>query len=349
MFACAASVALPRVDRPSEYADRGQAIHAYVDAVLSGIPPQVALDQVPEDHRFVCSRLEWVKLGGDLSEVETEVAFAIDMRDASVQRLGRKLGRAYVVNEHQLPGTLDIMGVRLDGVPVVIDLKTGWGDVAPAKENPQLLFFASVLQTVTRKPAVEVRIVRINAEGQVGYDSHEVTRFDIDSYIDDLCDGFREARDLEAHVDSGGSPDVTVGAHCRHCDSVDWCPAYTRLALAVAGETDALVRAISNLPDDKAGAAWTTARQVETTLGIVLDGLKLRARTRPFPVGEGKVVRETTSSSVSFNVKGSVAMLRALGASDEQVASLYRTTPTHPVRETNDPKAPKAARKKRAT
>lgn len=350
-LACPASVVLPRVHRTSDFADRGHAIHKYISAVLTGAPSDVAIVAVPEDHRETCKNIDWRKLGGDLHDVRSEVAYAIDVRARTARELGVNIGRDYGrfdLNEYEVVGTLDIEGTRIDDVPVIDDVKSGWMGVTPVEDNGQQRFFGAVKHLMTGRPEVEIRIAKLREDGSIQPDSHTLTAFDSDEFIDELEAGVDRVHEAKRVYLAGGTPNVSVGSQCDWCECMASCPAYARLALAVAGEVSELAKSVAIITPAQRGVAWTKAKAIETILESVIKALKAAARQEPFPVGDGKVVRAVQSGSSSFDAGAAIALLRSFGASDAQVDGLYRRTSFDVIRETNAPGVKRARKSKKA-
>jgi hypothetical protein len=350
MLRCAASVVLPQVYSSDSYAERGKGIHGYVRAVLAGTPPDVALAAVDDDHRETCRRIDWHGLGGDLRDVRSEVAYAIDVRTRTARELGVNVAREYRLfnlTEDEIPGSLDIEGTRFDGIPVILDLKTGWGDVTPAEDNGQLRFFAAARRLLTDAPEVEVRIARLREDGSIRPDSSIVTALDVDCFLDELEDGLSFVRSARKALESGPGVNVSTGSHCRYCPAMSACPAYVNLALAVAGEVSALTMSVSNLTSEQAGVAWRKAKQVDALLESVFDALKARARQEPIALDGGKIIKPIEVNRRDFSSGAALALLRAFGASEAQIAGLYRAHTIEQIREVNAPSAKAPARRRR--
>jgi Protein of unknown function (DUF2800) len=348
---CPASLALPRVRRTTDYAHRGRGIHAFIRAVKAGVPVERALELVDDEYRDTCRNLQWERLGADLHDVRCEVAYALDPVARTARFLGVDIGRDYerfALGPNEVPGSLDIEGLRIDDVPVIIDTKTGWLDVTDAEENGQGLFFGCVQYLLTGATEVEFRINKVLASGRVLLDSsHTYSALDMDLYMDEYAQALAQSREARRVYLAGGTPDVNVGAWCRYCESMEACPAYTRLAMAMATDTAVLEARIAAMPLADAGQAWLKAKQIESMLDRVLSALKARARQEPLPTADGKVVRPIAFEREDLVVSAALELLRERGASEAEIAALYRSHVVEQIRETVDPKAPKAMRKTR--
>jgi hypothetical protein len=351
MLACPASCVLPQVDSTSDDADAGHAKHAYVNAVLTGTPPADALAKVPADLSDTCARLDWHALGGDLSDVRSEVAYAIDVKKRTARELGVNIGRAYHLHslgENEIPGSEDIGGVTFDGVPTTVDVKSGWGETTRSDENGQLGFFAAAKHLITGSQVVGVRIAKLRDDGSVTPDASVLSAFEIESFLDELEAGAERVHAARRVYLAGGQVDVSMGAHCRNCPAMTHCPAHTRMALAMVGDTDALAAQVAYLDEAGATRAWLTYKQVKDKLEMVGDALKARARQRGITTDERHWVVERMTTRTAFDKDAAVALLQSFGASAEQIAGLSKESTFGVVREVLKPGAPKLPGRKKA-
>lgn len=341
--ACAASVVLPRIARASEpEAERGTSIHNFARAVLAGAPRDKALAAVTEPAwRETCEHLDLTRLGGDLHDVRSEVAYALDVVGRTARELGVNIARGYTgIGDVELPGSCDIEGTRFDDVPVVLDIKTGWEPVAPCAENPQIMFFAWVRMLLTGAPAVEGRIAYVREDGSVRLDSHTFERFDLECFADGLEEMAGLVIATRRAYAAGATVQVARGSHCRYCEAMPFCPAFTQLARTMATDLVDVRASIAELTPAQAGVAWSKAKAVETLLEEVLDALKERARLAPIPTPEGKLVKAIPMKGREFfDTQAAIAMLRAKGATADEVGTLYRVGPPgEQIRAVNPPK-----------
>src|SRR5690348_7751770 len=128
--ACPASCAIPvRVRSSSDAAERGSAIHGFIEDVISKHETrEAALAKVPVEWRGTCAALDWDAITGDLEPATTfaESAYALDYVTGRARFLGRSLNRKYPpTSDEEITGTSDVDGDHFDGVPVVADVKTG--------------------------------------------------------------------------------------------------------------------------------------------------------------------------------------------------------------------------------
>src|SRR6185312_12768731 len=245
-LACPAWLAFPRVDRSGPWAARGTQLHGYIRDALTGRDPREALEQVEPAYRATCVLIDWSALGGDLADLECEVAYAIDVHARAARMLGHNIGRGYEqaaartgapLADTEVPGSLDIKG-RHRTIPrrvVVLDTKTGFLDVTPAERNGQGLFFAAaIMLTEWDVDEVEFRIAKVRASGDVwDRDRFVFTRLDVDLFLDEYEAALERGHDARRVYLAGGTPDVAEGSWCDHCPASDHCPAKMRLARAM--------------------------------------------------------------------------------------------------------------------
>ena len=351
-LACPASLALPKVHRSSAYAERGHGIHAFVRAVLAGVPHAAAVAAVDEEHLGTCNRMQVSALVGDLYNVRCEVAYALDPIARTARFLGVDVGRNYEqfnLGPNEIPGSLDIEGTNFTDVPVVRDLKTGYLDVTDAEDNGQGLFFAAVKYLMTGAPEVIFEILKLRPDGSlVTVSSATYTAFELDSFLDSLEEALVESRAARRVYLAGGTPDVTVGTWCRFCESMESCPAYMRLAKSMASDVADIETRVDHLTLPEAGVAWRKAKTIEAMLKRVLEALKSRARQEPLPIDGGKQVKAISFGRSDFDRDLALAMLRERGATDAEIAVLFRESEVEQIREVNDPNAarqPKARKR----
>lgn len=350
---CPASLVLPRVRRTSADAERGHGIHAFVCAVLSGTPVDTALAAVAPEYRQTCQNLEWQRIGGDLSGVRCEVSYALDPFARTARFLGLNVGRNYAqfnLGPDEVPGSLDIEGLRFDGIPCIQDLKTGYSDIEDASTNGQGLFFGSVRHIIEGASEVEFRVNRVHASGKVTIDSSAIyTAWEIDTFLDAYADALTEARAHRRVYLAGGVPDVNVDSWCRYCEAMDSCPGHVNLAKAMLPDLTTMEARVQSMTLPEAGRAWAIAKDIEDRLDRILKALRARAVQEPLPVTYGKEVRPIRFERKDFNRELALALLAELRAAPEAIAALYLTREVEQVRECNNPnekRLPMARKKK---
>lgn len=353
---CPSWTAFPQVRRTTVHAERGTDIHAYLRAILSGTPQVVALAAVDDEHRETCRLVDWQKLCGDLENIETEVAYAINVRTRTARRLGTNIDRDYEgaaaragqpLTEDDVTGSLDITGTRKsDGLRVVVDVKSGHQDVTATEENGQGLFFAAVYQLLEGASEVQVRMAKLKPTGAVWNDPATFGAWQVDDFLDELEAAMGSATRSRRVYLAGGTPDVSVGSWCQYCPAkTSSCPAFTSLARAMLPELTDIADRMAEFTPEQRGMAWRKAKQIETILESVLDSLKGFAKTEPFPTDADHEVGASSYEQSRFSQPDALALLRGLGASEPQIAGLFKSATVTKIQER---KIAGAARKRRS-
>ncbi len=345
-IACPSWLALPsRVNRSTKYNDRGHNAHGFTRAIIAGVAKDDALAEVSDPAlRETCRMLDWDKLCGDLDDLETEVAYAIDVKARTARLIGTNIGRDYhgaarrlgqPLGPNELPGSLDITGRRkTDRRRVVTDTKFGYQDVEEIESNAQALFFAAVFVLMDGEAEVECRMAKIKPSGDVWNDVAVFTAWDVDCYLDALEDALDRANQAKRLVLVGGVPDFHAGDHCTYCPGADSCPSKTNLARAMLGDLQALDGAIEVMSDQQARGAYEKAHdQIKPVLDRILEGLKERARRSPIPLAEGLELREAPYSKQQPDFAAAVTLARSLGATEAQIKEeCFKSTIVRPVK-----------------
>lgn len=320
---CPASTALPATASSSYYADRGTGIHAFVRAVLAGVPRTAALGRVDPRWRTTCEGIDFARMGGDLREVRAEVAYAYDALARSTRFLGVNLSRAYgQMHSWEVPCTLDVEGTRFDGLPIVADTKTG-RDVATAKQNWQLRVQAIARATFLGADEIEARIWYVRDDGYVRPDCGHFTRFDLEEIGDELEEACARANEARAAAATGKRLRVVQGEHCRYCPAFASCPANVQLARTMLPELADVAEQIAAMTPQQAGAVYLKLQKVGTLYDAIKDGLKAYASEMPLDLGDGRRVEVGTRNVERFQADAALALLRSKGATDAEIAALY--------------------------
>lgn len=336
VMACPSSAVLPSVHSTSEHAERGTAIHAFIQAVVSGTPKTDALRGVPEEWAHTCANLDFATLLGGLREVRAEVAYAVDFADLRARELGQDIGRSYErfgLGPSEIPGTLDVEGT--DGLPVVIDVKAGWEPVTTCCDNQQVGFAALARHLLTGAPEVKGRIAYVREDGRVENDPHTFTMFDFEDF---MLRGRAVLASVERLKVEAAAYDVSEGPHCRYCPAVPYCPAHTRLARAMVDDLTAIDGQLAALTPEQAGIAWMKAKQIEKLLDRVVGGLRTYADREPLPLPNGKVLRPVKIMRRYIDGKRALTLLHEMGATQDEIESCNRQAETVQLRQTKGPR-----------
>jgi PD-(D/E)XK nuclease superfamily len=320
------------VDRGSAEASRGDEVHASIQAFVRREPiPEPTTD---EARTMWGHALRWLEARE--TPLEAEEPFAFDptsgvgvMLSPILEELGATGQRAYadpetwakIVEAHRLSGsaipmTLDL--IESDGETATIYdwTTTSWAGGATDK-RAQLSINALAL---SRSWGIEkVRIVRLVLT--------------VDSLQEDALGTLEEFdfAQLEGEIGAtlaaipGSAP--TPGLHCRelYCPDREVCPT-TRGAIEQVIPAASLVRfpftrEIQSM--EHASALLPLARLASAYVEGVEDALKDYARQHgPIPTSPGKAWGPSTRKQSTFKRDLALALLRQLGATEEQVAAL---------------------------
>ena len=327
--ACPASCAIPvRVRAGSDAADRGNAIHGFVEAVLAKHDTREgALARVPTEWRATCAALDWNPLIGDLepSTVHAESAYALDHVTGAARFLGRSLGRNYPASsDDEIVGTSDIDGDRFDGVPVVGDLKTG-RPVTACRNNWQMRFHAYVRHQLTGSPDVLARLLYVQENGAVYVDEHLFEPADHIDLLDDLSGVVRRIR--EVRLDQ---LQVFPGEHCTYCPAYLSCPAKTALTKSLVPELHQIDQLINEMTIEQVGAAWAKLEAIKPLVKRLDAALKDAAKTHLVTLPDGRVLKEISSGKQVVSGERALALAEKYGAPIEELAACsYRSDWTY--------------------
>lgn len=311
LVSCPGAFALPWATSTGDAAETGNEIHGWADAVASGRE----LPELSAALRARCARYNLAPIIGDLDRIQTEAAYAFDVRTRKVRYLGHHLGRQYGASDTEIAGALDVVGV-VGNRPVYVDWKTGQHIGEPAGKW-QMRAGAICLAKHFGASEVEVRVAYL-PDGEDAYaDSHVFDVFELLGYEDEL----------ERAYDKRASGDVHEGDHCKYCPALTSCPAKTRLALAIAGGTEI------ELTPERAGEAWQKIRAMEQVIDRAKSAIKLMASRDAVLLPGGKRLRVVQASRTSFDREKAESLLEGLGATQDQIEGCVKTTRYEMVKE----------------
>lgn len=283
--ACPASAILPQHRTTSAYADTGNEGHAALCAYAKA--RRVAADYEPP--------LEWQGLceavGAIEGDLHAEVAMAINVATLEARVLGYDIGRNYNLREFEIAGTADLVAVTPTHV-IVIDAKTGWGDVTRPARNGQLRTLGLMACRAFGRERAHVAILHCH-EGDTDprWQWAELDELDLDETAFQLERTFRAISLAASRAQAGRSPDVTEGPWCRYCPAKTSCPAKIGLAIQVA-EGRVIDGSIVELTPERAGIAWRRARAMKQLIEQVEDAVKVCLDEHgEIPLPDGKVLR----------------------------------------------------------
>lgn len=293
-FTCAASQVMPVVD--SEWAAGGagnEKHHALADWATA---PEDA------DLKLPAPMMAWLETiaeyAGELRHPDTvsEIALAYDVATDKARVLGRNLGRSYPeTTPTEFYGAADYVRFDADSV-MVVDLKTGMGDVPHPSRNSQLRFLALAAARYHGVDSARVGILQA-PEGRTPWWSWAtLDAFELEvvaSEMKGLSERIGYARN---DYQRGKTPRLRVGEHCGNCPARYGCPARVAMAQRLAGEPEKVVLDIKALltPETAALALarWQAATKAMQEVGSALYAF---AKETPIPLGDGRVWGPVTS------------------------------------------------------
>lgn len=285
-LACRASERLPHIRRESGRAARGTALHAYLEALSGGATQDVALALVPEQWRADASALplESMPLGHSYMP---EVALAWDYVTGEARILGQGLGRDYSsARPTEFVGTVDVMAVLPDRVWIA-DYKSSRGGKTGAKNSAQLGLLALAAARVAGVESAEVVLVFLDGTQP---DGASLDAFDLDRWEGRL-------RDLAAYYESDAQDAPRMGEWCRYCPSLASCPAQQQtLALVATGEV-----LPATLTPEVVARAWHRLQAIRGAVEAAGEVIDAYARQTPVDLGDGRELREVTTSRESVD------------------------------------------------
>jgi hypothetical protein len=310
VYQCPASAVLPQApSEVGEAAERGTAIHSYMEALAVGVDRAQALERVPAQWRSTCEPLPSPPAGA-----RPEVSYAIHCETGLARELGERIGRAYELRPGEVAGTADVVKPSAGHV-LVQDYKTGRSEMPPAVVNRQLAFLAYAAATSYGASYATVQLVHIDESGGVRIDSADMDALDLVSAQVMVREIGRAVERARAVVDAGRTPDVRTGSHCRYCPARLSCPARVSLIRAVTSE-DIQARFGELLTGGQEEQALSLCEAAEQVVADLRAQLVLRATTDPIRLSDGRVYGplETERESVKGEVAWSV--LRDLHGED---------------------------------
>jgi hypothetical protein len=278
---CPGSMTLPHHDTTSEAAERGSAVHDFLEQAPA-LGREAALEQVPAEYRHLCDVLSLERMDARLVP---EVAFAFDVETGRARELGRGLGRDYSsATASEIVGTADVFGLSPAAV-LVRDWKTGWSSVDPAMSNMQVRFLAMAAARAHGRDRAVVEVVRIRESGDTWTDQAELDVFDLDETA-------AQVRALYQRINAPNVP-FSQGPWCQFCPAFAACPTKGALLRRLADGSEAHeLELMLPLTPEMAATAYHRWRAAKALLKRVEAEICELARRTPIPLGDGRVFGE---------------------------------------------------------
>jgi hypothetical protein len=261
--ACPASAVLPQHRNASAYADTGNSGHEVLCRFVLARRTAAAFE-APIEWQGLCDAI------ADFADkLHPELAMAINVATLDARILGSNIGRDYQLRELEVAGTADLVGAT-ETHAIVIDAKTGWGEVTHPTRNKQLRLLALMACRVFGRDAARVAILRCHeSDDGPRWEWAELDAMDLDETAFDLDRTYRAVSLVAARVQAGRLPDVTEGSWCKYCPAKVTCPAKVGLALQVAEGRVLDGPVLMPLTPERAGVVWRrlgVAKQLVTQL-----------------------------------------------------------------------------------
>ena len=300
----------------SEAAERGTRMHrAIADYVDTGERVKVE-DDINDEYHHAC---DWVdSYGRDL--LRAEVKFAWDPTTDTAEELPRAGERDYSKAAGRLAGTSDLVSIsKATRTGYVGDWKSGDGSGA----GPQLRALGLMVARAYDLESVTVEALEVRASGVVSVARETLDPFALAGVAGELAEGLAAVETAEP----------APGAHCGelYCPAKLSCPlGQTAMAQVVdVIPPEALVRkpewritdkvasaeqAIWTLDVLRLMGAWVEAKKDEVKALVPVDGWRTE---------DGRVLRETKATIEGFDKHKAIALLKELGATDEQLGGCF--------------------------
>ncbi len=320
---CPGSFALgPHVSpAPGEAAEKGTAIHAFLEAVLDGVDPDEALPEDPEA-RAVCEKIDARDVYGVAGpNPSTETPLGWDPATGEAREAPRATAerRDYsALPEGWVAGTADAVSAEGDAVRVT-DWKTGAFEVPDPGENPQLLFLGIAAARSRGKDRAILQVVRVNEDGTLRARTAELGP-------DDLALAEASLVAVLGRVEKSreGVPELRPGRHCRFCPALYRCP-------AVAAEATALLEdPFEELDPASAARAWERLAACDAAIKRAREALFLYVAGRggQLPLDDARSLRIVEGRRQSLDPKIALGIVRERFGEDaaDKAASVSPTS-----------------------
>jgi hypothetical protein len=296
-------------------ADRGTRFHAAIAAYVNGAEVAPLADDIAQ--LFIVAR-EWVDAFGNgalgRSALAAEVAFAWDPVTDTAARIDAT-DRDYSAAPGKLCGTADLVAVaRALRVGYIADWSTGDG----SQKGPQLRALALALARTEGLDMVTVEALEVDSTGVRHVCRQDLDAFALAAVAGELAEGL-------AAVDAS---EPQPGPHCAdlYCPARATCPAVlARVAEIVPAE--ALTRhrwGVTIQSADHAMWLYNQAKAVEAAAKLVKDAVKAYVPEDGVVLADGTTLIEGTRNMNRFDKDRAIGLLRAKGATAEEIEACTR-------------------------
>jgi hypothetical protein len=302
----------------SEAAERGTRFHKAIAAYVLGDIEDPG-DDLREELAHACAWVDSVQ-----APLRPEVAFAWDPAADAAEILGGT-DRDYSKGAGRLCGTADLVLVSYaDKKPTTVmvwDWKTGDGSGA----GPQLRALGLMAARAFGVDSATVAALEVRKSGVT-----EVAREELDAFA---LAGV--AGELAEQIAAIPTAEPAPGSHCGelYCPARLSCPLGTAATAEVVQviPADALVRRgdyrITDPIRTADQAIWTVdvLRLMSSWIDAKKDEIKKLVPIDGWATEDGRTLKETRASVEAFDKHKAIALCKQLGATEEQVGSLFYT------------------------
>lgn len=310
---CPASAVLPQAwegDEESPAQRRGKQIHRYLELARQ-IGTDAAMDQSDEE---LLPLLKAIDLD-QMPDLDTEVAYRVNVREGQVRMLGSGLDRQYdeaaggPPGDYEIDLTIDLAGAdTAKSVAYAGDYKSGHSKYpAPDLFGQTLLGAVAVTRTTMCDSAV-TELLHIHSDGDHHKVTREVDEWTMSAFLSELVDAFDEAKRIEDRMSEGKLEHwqipVREGKHCEYCQAFSRCPAKMSLAGNLRPEIEALgvvvpqedgsIATIDRDPRvitvSRASKQWMAIERLEAVLSRIKEDICGMAAYEEIPLPDGRVI-----------------------------------------------------------
>lgn len=317
-----------RDERTEPARNKGHIVHKFLERVKA-IGRDVALAEVPEEHRILCAVLDVDRMPTHLS---TEVAMAYNWRTRESRELGRNLGhRDYHLlfdppTEDEIPCTIDVMGWaeitvtgKLRRRGFVSDYKTGHTTYPrPGAYGQTMLGALCLLGVMPELDDVTVELIHIHSDGDHHSVRDTVTLWDLEMFETELGDRMESLPDLERL--SAAELPYFEGHHCDYCDSYKSCEAkislvrelptgLMKIGMVPPGETGKLEMAPGAVTVRSAAFVFEQCERFEALIGRLKAEVCAMAYHEPITLSDGRIIERHTDTRRSVDGRIAAAVL----------------------------------------
>jgi len=301
-------------DTTSAAADRGTRFHRAIALYVNGVE---GLPLAPDEDiaGLFASARAWVDHFGR-EKLAAEVAFAWDPHTDTAERIPA-VERDYQAAHGHLCGTADLVAVsRATRAGYIADWKTG--DASNA--GPQLRTLALMLARAEGLDMVTVEALQVDETGVTHLCTETLDAFALAAVSGDLAEA----------VSSVPTAEPVPGPHCgeHYCPARATCPAVVERVERDIIPAASLVRhrwGVRISSPDHAAWLYEQAKAVEAAARLVKDAVRAYVPEAGLVLEDGSVLKEGTRNMPRFQKDVAVALLRELGATEEQIAGLTRS------------------------